>query len=193
YDAEKRYTQRGAIFANALGSTDFDTGIVLLHGHNMKDGSMFTQLRKYKGETFFNQCGLVEVFDGKYLRLYQPYTVLLLHDNALMIDVREKTGEEHAAYLKKLAGDSMLPPRQDIQPDYSAPALFMSTCDYTFADARLVIGCYQVSKIAYKNAETTAEATGTTTEETAETAETEETVETGDPAETTNTETVTEE
>lgn len=55
----------GSIFLDSRNRADFTDSKVILYGHNMQDGSMFSQLEKYKDKNFREEQGKVI--------LYLPY------------------------------------------------------------------------------------------------------------------------
>ena len=52
----------GSIFLDYRNSSDFKDGRSIIYGHNMKDGSMFHGLRKYRNVEFFQAHGRIRLF-----------------------------------------------------------------------------------------------------------------------------------
>ena len=52
----------GSIFLDYRNSSDFTDGRSIIYGHNMKDGSMFHGLRKYRNVEFFQAHGRIQLF-----------------------------------------------------------------------------------------------------------------------------------
>ena len=149
HDENDEYNKRGALFLNADVNKDFKQQISLVHGHHMYDGTGLAQLKKYKSEDFFQQNPYIEVFDGETLRLYKPFTVLLYKDEVQWIEQKNKTTKEHYNYMKQLYEKSEVKMKSEEKPDFNAQAIFLSTCDYSFNDARLIVGAYLVKSYRY--------------------------------------------
>jgi len=133
----------GAVFINKGCKPDFNSKILLIHGHNMADGRMFANLDRYMGEDFFRENPAIQVFDGGKLRFYQPFTVFLLEDGKEYIELDQKSGEDHAAYLESLKQRSLCRTDDNFIMDTDKNAIFLSTCNYAFEDARLIIGAVE--------------------------------------------------
>lgn len=146
----KNYSQKGVPFMNTACNGSFKD-IALIHGHHMKNGSMFGSLSKYKDEQFFQTNDLITVFDGEYLYVYQPFTVFLYEDGS---DDNVKVGgmmkNERKKYLQSLADKSIVDMADNVKIDLKNQVLFLSTCDYSFTNARLCVGCVMVEKYEYR-------------------------------------------
>lgn len=49
-----KYNSMGSIFIDAVNSLDFSDRNTILHGHNMKNGSMFASLLKYREQNYYD-------------------------------------------------------------------------------------------------------------------------------------------
>ena len=146
-DIYKKYKYSGSIFMNEHSLGDFEN-TALLHGHNMKNGTMFASLKKYTYEDFFQNNACVEIFDGTNLYYYKPYTVLYIKDGVEYIE-QQLHGERRAEYFKSLYERSVVNMEEGLYPNFDANMLFLSTCGYLFEDCRLVVGCYLIKTVPY--------------------------------------------
>jgi sortase B len=144
HNENKEKSKLGAIFLN---KDSRDNTTMLLHGHRMKNGKMFGSLAKYEIKKYFKTNEPIEVFDGEYLYYYKPYTVFLLKDGVEYINLQEMNYLEKNEYFKGLQKKSEI--KNSDKVDYNARMLFLSTCDYDFKDARLIVGSYLIKKIPY--------------------------------------------
>ena len=74
-DGRKRI--EGAIFTEDYNNKDFEDPNTLIYGHNMKNGSMFRTLHRYKDRKFFEENPYVYIYqEGKVLkyRIFAAYT-----------------------------------------------------------------------------------------------------------------------
>lgn len=144
----KEYSKAGIPFMNNSCGGTFDD-IALIHGHHMKNGSMFGSLEKYKDEEFFQNNDLITVFDGKYLYIYQPFTVMLYKDGSDTIKTTKMNKIARKEYLESLMKQSMVKMKDGVDINLTNQVLFLSTCNYSFENARLLVGCVMVDKIKY--------------------------------------------
>lgn len=144
----KEYSKAGVPFMNNLCKGSFKD-IALIHGHRMKNGSMFGSLTKYKDQEFFQNNDLITVFDGEYLYVYRPFTVMLYADGTDQVIVDKMTENKRKEYMKSLMDKSVAKLKEGIEVDLTKQVLFLSTCDYSFTDARLLVGCVMIEKLKY--------------------------------------------
>lgn len=144
----KEYTIYGVPFMNTSCKGSFKD-IALIHGHHMKNGSMFGSLSKYKDQEFFQNNELITVFDGEYLYVYRPFTTMLYTDGTDEVKTNEMLKNERKEYIQSLMDKSMVKLSEDVNVDLTKQVLFLSTCDYTFENARLLVGCVMIEKVKY--------------------------------------------
>ena len=63
--ADKKKNPAGSIFIDALCSADFTDSHTIIYGHNMKDGSMFGELERYRNHDFYREHAHIS-FDTLY-------------------------------------------------------------------------------------------------------------------------------
>lgn len=143
----KEDQKAGIPFMNTASGGTFDD-IALIHGHKMKSGAMFGALHKYKDEEFFKNNDYISVFDGKYLYLYQPFSVMVYTDGEGLVTGEPMEGEARAAYMADLLTKSFVKPEGEL--DLTNPVLLLSTCDYTRTDGRLLVSAVMVKKVKYE-------------------------------------------
>lgn len=74
-DIYKSSSKAGTIFTDYQNATDFSDFNTIIYGHNMKNGSMFGTLKKYKNEDYFNEHRYIDIYqENKQLR-YEIFAV----------------------------------------------------------------------------------------------------------------------
>ena len=58
----KEANKAGSIFLDHRNRADFTEQRVIIYGHNMKDGSMFSNLKKYQDKTFRKESGTAYLY-----------------------------------------------------------------------------------------------------------------------------------
>lgn len=126
----------GAIFLDQDNSNDLRDAYSMIYGHNMKDGSMFGQLKKYRDEQFFlDNGGQVILYLPDRTCVYQIFSVRHVASNAesvytLGFDHDEAFGE----YLQYMVKDSLYDTGVPVSKEDSV--ITLSTCS---GDDRLVL------------------------------------------------------
>lgn len=76
-DMNKEYSLAGTLFMDYENNSDFSDFNTIIYGHNMKNGSMFGKLKKYKSVDFYKENPYIDIFlEGKKYR----YQVFSAHD-----------------------------------------------------------------------------------------------------------------
>ena len=116
----------------------FDDQNTVLFGHNMKNGTMFANLKKYKEDDFFynNNYIEIELSNGQYLK-YKVFSVYItdINDNYTKTSFEDK--DEYKEFLERIKNKSIY--KSDISVNENDKIITLSTCSYEFDDARLVV------------------------------------------------------
>lgn len=126
----------GSIFLDAYVEPDFSGQNSILHGHHMKNGSMFGGLKYYKEQSYYDEhsVALLLTPEANYkVLLFSGYVVSTAAD---AWDT-EFTDSQYAKWLKEISGKSCF--ESDIVPETTDRILTLSTCSYEFNDARFIL------------------------------------------------------
>ncbi len=87
-------------FTNSLDFSDFNT---LIYGHDMKNGTMFKNLHKFKNAEFFNSHETVTIYTEDAIKTYRIYAVVEYDDRHIMYSFDQTTTEGRLAYIQSLS------------------------------------------------------------------------------------------
>lgn len=76
---EKLYA--GTLFIDALSQKQENQDNLIIYGHNMKDGSMFGTLKKWRSEKYFNEHKFIEIYTETEKRVYLIFAVREVSSN----------------------------------------------------------------------------------------------------------------
>ncbi len=135
----------GCIFIDEGASVEPRSTNLLLHGHNMKNGSMFRALTGYEKEAFYQEHPVI-----RYTTLYeeQEYEIFAVFLSRIFYrnetDVfryyqffQADTEEEFAYYVDNCRELSLYD--TGIVPEYGDELLTLTTCEYHTENGRLVV------------------------------------------------------
>lgn len=138
HDFTQESNSHGAIFMDESCSPN--DGFILLHGHHMKDGTMFGGLKKYKREKFRQEHEWIYMDWGYGDEPYKVFAAALidLTDEAYF-HYNELPGADGDTeeYLGELKRNSFW---YDDSIEIDGQVILLSTCEYGTAQQRLVIG-----------------------------------------------------
>ncbi len=142
---EGKKNSAGSIFMDAYNTADFSDKNTFIYGHNMKNGSMFGQLRKYKSYDFYKENPYFYIYtpDGKEVK-YEVYAVCIVEDTS---ENYHKFYENDAHYLKYLQYIKSIS-RYDTGVEVTAQTqlVSLSTCTNVTETQRLLVHGVKVEK-----------------------------------------------
>ena len=144
HDFEKRYTDYGCPFMQADCDALRPSDNLIIYGHNMKDGSMFADLAKYRSKDFW-QAHKTVCFDTELGSCaYEIFAVIHTTVQADAADafpfyrfVDAATPEEFADYVSACQARALYD--TGISAEYGDKLLTLSTCDNLTDDGRWLI------------------------------------------------------
>jgi len=137
HSAEKKPSVYGAIFMNYLNSADFSDFNTIIFGHNMKNGSMFQALVKFKDKSFWDshQEGTLYTEDKTYK--LQIFACGVVDGGGESYDTAFSSQGQEQEFLDYVKSSAMY--YRDIGVTTQDHLLTLSTCSYEHANARTVI------------------------------------------------------
>lgn len=147
HNQKKQKSAYGALFLdceNTLTESEQDSNLVI-YGHNMKNGSMFAGLTKYKSLSFYNANPTVEfsTLYGKYT--YKVYAAFVLNasksdDNGYIYNIFRKrfsNGADFDDWKDEALSRSIINTGVDVE--FGDDIITLVTCSYDFDNARFVV------------------------------------------------------
>lgn len=137
HSIDGRETKAGSIFMEAENRSDFSDPNTVLYGHHMKDKSMFASIEYWADQAYYEghpAMWILTPTQDYRVDLFSGYTVSAYSDTYRLFS---GAGEEFNAYLKEMASRSDFTADVDLTGD--AHYVMLSTCAYSFEDARYVL------------------------------------------------------
>ena len=135
-DLDGKYLVSGTLFADYRnGALDEDANYII-YGHNMKNGTMFSSLAKYKQQSYYNQHPIMY-----YLTPYGNYKLELFAGLVVKRDDKiylpNQSEEEFTELIEKYRAKSTF--KTNVELEYSDTIVTLSTCSYEFDHARYIV------------------------------------------------------
>ena len=135
-DVDGKYLYAGVPFLDYRCDADFTGPNTVIYGHNLRNGTMFGDLEKFRNKAFLEAHREVLVF-------LENETIHAKAIACLVIDPDKKDYvydlQPEADHLDRVLKDARCSIREDISAD--ARFLTLSTCGYEFQGARIVLVC----------------------------------------------------
>ena len=138
HNFNKEANDGGAIFIACENKNPFEDQNTVIHGHHMKDGSMFATLNEFKDIDFFKANKYIYISTKDKVRKYEIFSMYVEKASVNPYEISFSSDEEYLKYLKALSGKSIYGTDiEDFSPDDKI--LTLSTCTYEVNDGRLLI------------------------------------------------------
>lgn len=144
HDFEKNYTDYGCPFMQADCDALAPSDNLIIYGHNMKDGSMFADLAKYRSKDFWQNHKTVWFATELGSRAYEIFAVIHTTVQADDADafpfyrfVDAAASEEFADYVSACQARALYD--TGISAEYGDKLLTLSTCDNITDNGRLLV------------------------------------------------------
>lgn len=135
----------GTLFVDAENKGDFSDRNTFIYGHNMKNGTMFAQLKKYQEKSFWEQYPYFYIYtpDGK-VGTYQIFSVGVVGDISENYQKVYASDEEYLNYLNLALQSSMYD--TGIQLTTESKIVSLSTCTNVKEEERILVQGVRVSE-----------------------------------------------
>lgn len=137
-DIKKEEDACGTLFSDESNHKGFIDSNVIIYGHHMQNLSMFATLKYWLEQEFYEEHPVMWILtpDGDYrLDLFSGYTTSATSDTYRIF---YGPRAEFDQYLNMVAAQSEFVPR-DVELDGQAHYVVLSTCAYSFNNARTVL------------------------------------------------------
>lgn len=148
---DKAYTDYGCPYIQENCDVDIPSDNLIIYGHNMKDGSMFSGLMKYTDKSFWESHKTIS-FDT--LTEKCDYEIIAAFKTVVYTDSPESfkyyqfinadTGDEFNAYTTKCKELALYD--TGVTAEYGDKLITLSTCEYSRNNGRLVVVAKKIAE-----------------------------------------------
>lgn len=120
----------GSIYTEDYNNKDFSDFNTLVYGHNMKNGTMFGSLKKYRDAEFFNKNRFITVYlPGRILK-YEIFAAYTWDNKHVLLTRNFDNAENRATYLEEIFAvrDMNSQIKRDIDVSADDKIITLSTC-----------------------------------------------------------------
>ena len=111
---------------------------LIIYGHNMKNGTMFHHLKRYKNKTYTLDNPIIEFQTKDTLHKYRIFAVCEINDNDSWYSFTKDIGEEaYNAKIQRIKSVDFF--ETGITPTYPQKLITLSTCKDASGKGRLVV------------------------------------------------------
>ena len=123
---DKSKSNSGCIFMDYRCDGRWTSLVTMLHGHNMKNGTMFHTLHSYRSYAYYKEHPFIKVFTFYGIKEYQVLGACVCVADDPLYDIEIDSSEEYIDYLTHLDNISFYD--TEIEYDNNKRILLLSTC-----------------------------------------------------------------
>lgn len=132
---DKEYLLAGSIYMDGYAHPKWK-GVSLIHGHSMKDGSMFRSNLQFVKQEYFEKHKRIKVYTGKEDAVYEVFSTYILDANRETVPLYYDDLFEYEDWLEDIMDRSVV--KGGVIHDKS-DILVMNQCSYQFKDAHTIV------------------------------------------------------
>ncbi|MGN0492643.1 MAG: class B sortase [Acutalibacteraceae bacterium] len=99
HTAEGKTSIYGSIYTEDYNDKDFADFNTVIYGHNMKNGTMFGSLKKYRDKAFFEQNCYINIYMPGRIMKYQIFAAYVWDDRHILLSLDFSKEDIRSAYL----------------------------------------------------------------------------------------------
>ena len=146
---EANTNKLGTLFVDVNNPGDFSGRNTFIYGHNMKNGSMFAQLLKYKDDSFYKEHPYFYIYtpDGK-VRTYENFSAGVVKDTSDSYIMDYADDAAFQTYIDYIKQQSAYPTSAEVTT--ASKIVSLSTCTNVRDDERFLVHGVMIKEEAVK-------------------------------------------
>lgn len=146
---EANTNKLGTLFVDVNNPGDFSGRNTFIYGHNMKNGSMFAQLLKYKDDSFYKDHPYFYIYtpDGK-VRTYEIFSAGVVKDTSDSYIMDYADDAAFQTYIDYIKQQSAYPTSAEVTT--ASKIVSLSTCTNVRDDERFLVHGVMIKEEAVK-------------------------------------------
>ena len=119
----------GSIYTERANAKDFSDYNTVVYGHNMKNGTMFRHVHKFKEKEFFDSHEYITVYTETDMFIYRVYAVVVYSGRHILKKYNFDEAADRIAFIESLnTGESWNQFRKDMLIDENSKLITLATC-----------------------------------------------------------------
>ena len=126
----------GSIFMDSLNEADFSNTNSIIHGHHMRNGSMFADLTGYSSQDYYDTHPILWLTTPDKSYKVELFAGFVTDPDSDVWQIEFAGREEYRSWLDRMMERSAF--QSDVKPGEDDRILTLATCSYEHSDARFV-------------------------------------------------------
>ncbi|MBQ6848234.1 MAG: class B sortase [Clostridia bacterium] len=142
HNVNRQTSAYGAIYTQNYNKKDFNDFNTLIYGHNMRNGTMFGTLKKYRDEKFFKENNEIIIYMPNRILKYRIFAAYVFDDRHILLSFDFNNETERQLYLDTVFSERKLTANfeESLTVDTDDKIITLSTCTSKDEERYLVQG-----------------------------------------------------
>lgn len=129
----------GSIYTEKYNSKDFTDPITVIYGHEMRDGTMFTELHEYTDRNFFDSYPYIYIYTSDRTLKYRIFAAVAFDDRYILDSYNYYMKDEFQKYVDDIKSSIDGNINGDVDVVQENTVLVLSTCISEYPDQRWLV------------------------------------------------------
>lgn len=137
----------GSIYVEKYDSPDFSDPVSVIYGHTLHDGTMFSELKKYKERDFFDENPYIYIYlpDGT-VKKFQIFAAVAFDDRYLIMSYAFTYDKDFEQFITDLKACEVGNINEAVEVKYGDSVITLSTCIDEYPDQRWLVNAVLVDE-----------------------------------------------
>lgn len=142
HNVNRQSSVYGSIYTQSYNSKDFNDYNTVVYGHNMRNGTMFGSLKKFRNQDFFNENNVIEVYIPNRILKYRIFAAYVYDNSHILVSYDFSNETERQSYLNSVFSNRKLTANFDdtVTVGTNDKIITLSTCTSNDNERYLVQG-----------------------------------------------------
>ncbi len=131
------YNNSGCVFMDVNNNSDFSDRNTVLYAHNMRNGTMFAAIEKFKDASYYESHQEIHIYTETQTYVVYPVAGILTDGQDDYIRTSFSDDEDFMSYVNRFVSSSTFSSNQSIES--TDKMIMLSTCNYDTDDGRYVL------------------------------------------------------
>ncbi len=139
-----QYNNSGCVFMDVSNNSDFSDKNTVLYAHNMKNGTMFAAIEKFKDASYYDSHKVIHIYTESMTYDLYPVAGILTDGQDDYVRTSFSDDEDFMSYVNYFVSNTTFTSEQTIES--TDRMVMLSTCNYDTEDGRYVLVCKLVEE-----------------------------------------------
>lgn len=144
HTVERKAELPGSIYTEKYNAKDFTDPVTVMYGHTLRDGTMFSELKKYRDTEFFKENPYFYIYLPEEKVKYQIFAAVAFDDRYILGNYNFSLPEDFDSFMAEVKGSTGGNIAGNVNQEVSVKSgdevLILSTCIDEYPDRRWLVG-----------------------------------------------------